>query len=208
MKNTNEAKKTFFVLTLIGMASMLYGQTTTVTAKDFHFDGNKGLVSILFGYKNKITNLIIPEDLGITSLGYGNNIILNGQGVFEGHKITSIVIPNTVTVIGQRAFADCKNLTSITIPDSVTTISSGAFQGCTGLTSVIIGSSVTSIGQFAFEDCKNLTKVTFKAKLPPGRGMPLMFDRGHDLENIYVKEGAGTYTRQIGGYRWTRQLDE
>ena len=48
-----------------------------------------------------------------------------------------IIIPNSVTSIGSRAFLGCTGLTSITIPNSVTSIGSSAFSYCTGLTSVV-----------------------------------------------------------------------
>jgi hypothetical protein len=51
--------------------------------------------------------------------------------------LTSIVIPNSVTNIGERAFEDCDGLTSIEIPNSVTSIGKEAFYGCSGLTSIV-----------------------------------------------------------------------
>ena len=74
--------------------------------------------------------------------------------------MTSVTIPNSVTSIGDYAFADCTGLTSVTIPDSVTSIGDYAFHGCTGLTSVTIPNSVTSIGSYAFQYCSGLTSVT------------------------------------------------
>jgi hypothetical protein len=50
--------------------------------------------------------------------------------------LTSVSIPDSVTKIGDRAFAGCTSLTSISIPDSVTSIGDSAFDGCTSLTSV------------------------------------------------------------------------
>ena len=50
-----------------------------------------------------------------------------------------------VTVIGGRAFENCKKLTSITIPDTVTSIYYSAFEGCSNLRSINIPDSVTSI---------------------------------------------------------------
>ena len=63
-----------------------------------------------------------------------------------------IVIPNSVTSIGDGAFEGCKGLTSVTIGNSVTSIGDEAFEGCTGLTSVTIGNRVMSIGDKAFTD--------------------------------------------------------
>ena len=71
-----------------------------------------------------------------------------------------MVIPNSVTSIGEYAFYYCSGLTSVTIPNSVTSIGYGAFWGCSGLTSVTIPNSVTSIGIHAFSYCSRLTSVT------------------------------------------------
>lgn len=70
-----------------------------------------------------------------------------------------IVIPNSVTNIGDYAFMLCKGLTSITIPNSVTSIGEGAFYGCDGLTSINIPVSVTSFGEGAFYGCSGLTSI-------------------------------------------------
>ena len=75
-------------------------------------------------------------------------------------RLTSITVGNSVTSIGNQAFRDCTGLTSITIPDSVTSIGACVFSGCTGLTSVTIGDSVTSIKTKAFRGCTGLTSIT------------------------------------------------
>ena len=87
-------------------------------------------------------------------LEYAHNLYLNGS------LITDLVIPNSVTSIGNYAFYDCSGLTSVTIPNSVTSIGSSAFGYCSGLTSVTIPNSVTSIGSSAFYGCSGLTSVT------------------------------------------------
>ncbi|MCB5984944.1 leucine-rich repeat domain-containing protein, partial [Flavobacterium psychrophilum] len=50
--------------------------------------------------------------------------------------LTSVTIPNSVTTIGDEAFADCSGLTSVTIPNSVTAIGEDAFYNCSRLTTV------------------------------------------------------------------------
>ncbi|GHT21633.1 hypothetical protein AGMMS4957_10660 [Bacteroidia bacterium] len=73
--------------------------------------------------------------------------------------LTSITIPNSVTSIGTSAFFECNVLTWIAIPDNVTSIGIEAFDGCVGLTSIVIPNGVTSIGNGTFYGCRGLTSV-------------------------------------------------
>ncbi|MBO5269919.1 MAG: leucine-rich repeat domain-containing protein [Clostridia bacterium] len=77
---------------------------------------------------------------------------------------TDVIIPGTyndkpVTHIGVRAFEYCGKLTSIVIPDSVTGISSDAFANCANLTSITIGKGVKAVSGGVFEYCKKLKEI-------------------------------------------------
>lgn len=74
------------------------------------------------------------------------------------------IIPNSVTSIGDFAFAKCSSLTNITIPNSVVSIGKDAFNR-TGLKSVIIGNSVTTIGDYAFSGCQSLTNIVISSSV-------------------------------------------
>ncbi len=74
--------------------------------------------------------------------------------------IGNIILPNSVTILGNSAFAACTDLTSITIPNSVISIGEGAFLGCSSLTNITIPNSVTSIEGDAFCGCSSLTNIT------------------------------------------------
>lgn len=74
-------------------------------------------------------------------------------------KITSVVIGNGVTSIGDYAFEDCSALKMLDIPQSVTEIGSKAFLGCSALTSLALPQTVNRIGNTAFQGCSNLETI-------------------------------------------------
>ena len=90
----------------------------------------------------------------------GKTVISIGTTFRFCDKLTSIIIPDSVTSIDSEAFESCTSLTSITIPNSVTSIGAYAFYNCSSLTSITIPNSVTSIGIWAFRNCSSLTSIT------------------------------------------------
>ena len=96
----------------------------------------------------------------ITSAVIANGITGIGDGAFAYCKnLDSVSIPNSVTKIGYGAFSECSSLTSVTIPNSVTFIYEATFYSCSSLTSITIPNLVTVIGYNAFENCSGLTSV-------------------------------------------------
>ena len=81
---------------------------------------------------------------------------IRASGSFENKNLTSVVIPDGVTIIDKYAFDD-NRLTNVVIPDGVTIIDKYAFEG-NQLTNVVIPDSVTTIGDNAFSRNK-LTSV-------------------------------------------------
>jgi len=93
---------------------------------------------------------------------------------FAGNtNITSVIIPDSVTSIGNRAFEDCSSLTEIKFKDmaSYCQINNGLSnvdrskvyiggQKLTEMTSIVIPDGVTSIGKEAFRGCDKLTSIT------------------------------------------------
>ncbi|MGM9936809.1 MAG: leucine-rich repeat protein, partial [Candidatus Ornithomonoglobus sp.] len=76
---------------------------------------------------------------------------------------SNVVIPDTVKIIGESAFAYNDNIKQVTIPDSVTKISSKAFAYCQGITEITIPASVTKLEEYAFSNCTQLKDVTLEA---------------------------------------------
>ena len=92
---------------------------------------------------------------GISFGNYDANPLYHAKNLYlNGKKVTNLVIPNSVTSIGDYAFEYCSGLTSVEIPSSVTSIGYSAFEGCTGLTSIEIPSNIINLGTGVFRYCR------------------------------------------------------
>ena len=108
-------------------------------------------------------SLVIPESVVYNDVTYSVTSI--GGWVFNGRTDLTgeLVIPNSVTSIGDNAFQDCSGLTSVVIGNSVTSIGSHAFVNCSGLISVEFNAeNCTAMPDyyFAFQGCTALSTVT------------------------------------------------
>ena len=101
-------------------------------------------------------NIISASDLtvGVTTgeNKYSGDVIIPATVTYKSKTLT-------VSSINGSAFEDCTALSSITIPNSITIIKKAAFYGCTSLTSVTIPNSVKKIENEAFRNCKSLKEL-------------------------------------------------
>ena len=130
------------------------GATFTVTVaaatNTFYFDETTGTIT---KYVESDTVVVIPSKIN------GVTVETIGHGAFERSAVTSVTIPDSVTAILDRAFANCFQLTNISIPNSVTSIGFSAFEHCTSLKSITLPSSLNSISEALFSDCSQLTTI-------------------------------------------------
>ncbi|MBR1457665.1 MAG: leucine-rich repeat protein [Oscillospiraceae bacterium] len=77
----------------------------------------------------------------------------------DANCLKRVVLPQSITRIGQEAFEDCTSLKSITIPDNVTSIGFAAFARCESLEEVTLPQDLDEIGGFAFGECSKLKRV-------------------------------------------------
>ena len=149
----------------------------------FAFQGCSGLSSVTipnsvtsigdnaFEGCSKLSSVHISDIAAWCQISFGNtsaNPLICAHNLYlNGDIVTDLVIPNSVTSIGDYTFEYCTSLTSVTIPNGVTSIGNRAFIYCSGLSSVTIPSSVTTIGKYAFMACNNLYDVYCYATTPP-----------------------------------------
>jgi len=146
-------------VTNIGDAAFSGSTNLTAITVDTNNPAYSSANGVLFD-KSQTTLIEYPGGLGV-SYTISNSVTSIGEEAFaDDTSLTSVTIPGSVTNIGDDAFFYCTSLTSVTIPHSVTSIGGSAFQECSSLTSVTIPNSVTSIGYGAFAYCYSLTSVT------------------------------------------------
>lgn len=135
----------------------------------------------------QITTFAAPEDAA-TIVGSGNcgenltwteyddgKLIIAGYGKMSNYDrfvrapwsndITSVVIEDGVTEIGQNAFAGRSALTDVTIPDSVVTINNNSFESCTSLEEINLPAQLTTIGTGAFASCSALKSIIIPSQI-------------------------------------------
>ena len=103
----------------------------------FASDGNGGAVLVsVQGYRGKDTVIprVSPD---------GEPVVGIGAEAFAGSGALSVTVPDGVTFIDSRAFANCLSLTSFHVPDTVTELGLRVFEGCSSLTELTVGESNT-----------------------------------------------------------------
>ena len=111
------------------------------------------------------------------------------NGTLANTGIEKIIIPDTVTSIGEGVFANCTELVEIVIPDSVTLIEANAFYGCTSLESVVMSSNIATITKDAFAGCTALTYAEYGGTRVKWSGVA----KGTGNERLYeLIENLGT----------------
>lgn len=127
--------------------------------KYFGFDTTTGIITEYKGtLPNAPTIVIIPPTIsGVEVRGIGNDAFYKYS---SASRVTSVVIPDTVTFIGDKAFLANTLLKSVTMPSNLNSIGEKCFQDCSSLREIILSGSVREIPNSAFKNCSSLDSIT------------------------------------------------
>ena len=98
----------------------------------------------------------------ITTIVVEDGITSIGNKVFSGHEnVTSITIADSVTEIGENAFYGCSSLMDVKLPANLTSLGANSFTRCTFLTEITLPDTLTTLSDGLFSTCTSLTTVHF-----------------------------------------------
>lgn len=129
-------KRILSLLTTLVMVVGFVGVMPSVSAGaltlgDFEYSSNNDGTIDITGYNGDATELNIPSKIDGMTVTY-----IYADAFRWCDSIVCVLIPDSVTGIGEHAFSGCYNLESVTIPDSVTNIWDWAFSDCDSLTEI------------------------------------------------------------------------
>lgn len=102
----------------------------------------------------------------ITTLVIGEGVTSVGDYAFRRcSSLTSATFPSTLTSIGECAFEMCKSMANVTLPANLRTIEASAFSECEAFTTIVIPEGITTLGNHAFSGCANVTDVTLPSTM-------------------------------------------
>lgn len=171
-----------------------YKEAKAVTSIEGVFGENKAVTSFdefsFFINVKTIPDSCFQDWSSLSSIILPESIAIIGASCFRGcAELKSLTIPESVSDIGGSAFSDCSNLTSIIIPKAVKSIKESLFSNCRSLVEITLPATISSIGAAAFSGCTSLSIITLPSSLSELGGSA--FRDCHNLTNIVVPSAVG-----------------
>lgn len=154
-------------------------------ASDFDCTTENGEVTIT-DYTGTREHVLIPSEIGgfpVTALA--------DKAFYEKH-VTTVVVPDSVTEIGDLCFSGDNYLVSLTLPDGLAELSYGALESCYSLMDFELPKGLKTIGAGALQSIFYLTHLTIPAGVTDIEQMNFLMM--HGLEEVSVAEGSTSFT--------------
>ncbi len=134
----------------------------------------------VFAYKSISTFNELQYFTGLTAIE--ENTFL------ECKQLTSIVLPERITVIGNKAFYNCVSISNPQSLESIVHIGGAAFRGCEKIPQIYLGKNIKTIDEYAFFSCNSLKNVYCEAELPPILGQYVFYTTARDNIGLPLDE--------------------
>lgn len=128
---------------------------------------------------------------------------------FAGFKrLTSVILPESLTKIGDFAFQNCTGLTTLTIPTNVTSVETMAFDGCKNLESIYFSDRLDYLGEAVFFACDRLSALHIAAPIPPELHADALSHFNISACTLYVPKGSKATYKAKGWNQFKEIIEE
>ena len=122
-----------------------------------------------------VESVVLPANVATIGasafVGCGGSLVMNAniadgasatQGIFYGTRFSNVALGESVTAVGDYAFAGCNTIANVALGTNVASLGRGAFKGCSALEAVAIddASQLATLGNEVFSGCSALAEVT------------------------------------------------
>lgn len=135
----------------------------TISLNSFTVDPENSQFSSIDGVLyDKTGKVILRVPEGKASVQIADSVRVVGEKSFSNCKVLkSVVLPESIVQIDSYAFENCIALSSLSFPKSITRLAEGVCKGCESMTEIVFSDKMIRVGQSAFENCKSLSKIDF-----------------------------------------------
>ncbi|MBR0310193.1 MAG: leucine-rich repeat domain-containing protein, partial [Paludibacteraceae bacterium] len=136
-------------VTSIGNSAFKENPTTTIVWKPADCSIGSDDSAPFYSTNSQVTSFTFADGVEVVPAYICKNM----------NKIDTIVLPASVSRLGQNAFMYCTNLKSINLPVTQKTLPASFLEGCTSLEKIELPATLTTISADAFYGCSKLANV-------------------------------------------------
>jgi len=134
-----------------------------------------------FSMCSNLLTIVAPQNIALTTIG---------DSAFAQSGLKSIVLPPSITSMGQKVFQKCTNLETAVVYTAV--LGQYMFDGCTALKEVTLSDNTTAIPAYTFQDCASLKSFTLPSAVK-SMGNYCLSGSGITSFNIHANISLGQY---------------
>ncbi|MCM1518233.1 MAG: leucine-rich repeat protein [Pseudoflavonifractor sp.] len=149
----------------------------------------KALTDVTFGNQLETIGKEAFSPSSVKEVRLPDSMISLGESAFGACPIENLYLGESIEEIGESCFGYCKELSSVNLPNSLTLLGTGAFSRCQKLSSVTIGNGLQVIPEGAFSECDSLTEVEIPGNIKTIGDQAFW---GTGLETLILKDGIET----------------
>ncbi len=117
------------------------------------------------GTSSELTEIIVKDGTkAIADKAFSNGSDFNKE-TSGNHYLKTIVLPDSIEVIGHSAFYNCSALTNVNIPNGAQKNGFDTFCGCRSLEDIVLSETDTMIGYYEYEDCDSLKDIVIPERI-------------------------------------------